>query len=178
VDWLGLTSELGKCWYLLAGHIAWHVHSHHKCWRLRCFILRNYMYYDTGHFITYGNCGGLVTFRSGLAWKFVSPALSSPPSPPKTGNLQYNQNNSKSCPYSLVSDYNLQHLPEAWRIKIMRQRIFTLDWFCVQTLLPPSLTWPQSEWSLLSEICIAYLKPTSGRQLNAHSFAMHKVSSD
>jgi len=160
------------CWYLLAGHIAWRVHSCHKCWILRCFILRNYMFYDTGHFTTYGNCGGLVTFRSGLAWKFVSPAPSSPS--PTTGNLQYNQKNSKSCPYSLVSDYNLQHLPEARQIKIMWQTICTLDWFCVQTLLPPSLTRPQSEWSLLSEICMAYLKPTSGQQLNVHSFAMHK----
>jgi len=62
----------------------------------------------------------LVTVGSGLARKFVSLVLSSPP-PPPNGNLQYNQNIYKSSPYSLVGDYNLQCLPEARQIKIMLQ---------------------------------------------------------
>ena len=39
------------------------------------------MYYDTGHFTTYGNKWGIVTAGSGLARIFDSLELSSPPQP-------------------------------------------------------------------------------------------------
>jgi len=48
------TSDLGMGWYSLASHLARHVHSHHKCYRLSCFILCNCVYYDTGHFMSCG----------------------------------------------------------------------------------------------------------------------------
>ena len=87
---------------------------------------------------------------------------------PSTRNLQYNQNISKSCPYSLFVVNNLQRLSETRRIKIMLSSFFSLDWFCVQSQLPTPLPNMATVRTIpLSEFCPAYLKLTSVRQTNA-----------
>jgi len=47
-----------------------------------------------------------------------------PPPPPPTETIQYNQNNSKSFPYSRIGGYKLKCLREARKIKITLQSIF------------------------------------------------------
>jgi len=106
--WLGL-SQRGMCWSCTAGHLARRVHSHHQRCKLKCHILLNYIYHDrrTVHTVQKpmrsSHCQCLAGTE--ITWPSVTILLS------KT--FEYNQNNSKSCPYSLVGGCNLQCLPEA-----------------------------------------------------------------
>jgi hypothetical protein len=104
----------------------------------------------------------LVATGSGLARKFVSPVLWSPPA---TETFQY------KFPYSRIGGYKLQRLHEARNFKIMLQSIFPSGNFL--------RTFHDQSRHDLSKIYLAYVKLTYVRQSNSTHLcaATHKVTS-
>jgi len=116
----------------------------------------------------------LVTVGSGLARKFVSLVLSSPPH-----HQMEIYNTTKIFTNLLLIHLSVIIIYNAY-LKLGRSKLccnhlaFRLT-VCRACFHHYYFAWPQSERALLSKICLAYLKLTSSQQLI--SLAKHKVSS-
>jgi len=135
-----------------------------------------YVYYDTGHFTTYGNIWGIVTAGSGLARIYVSLTLTYIPQP-EIYNATKTFPNLVLIHFSVITIYNAY-----LQIGLSNYATthFSFRFILCAELAPHTITLHgQSEQSLRSEIGLAYLKLTSGWQPNATplSVALHKVSS-